>query len=77
MARITRRQMPVMVGNAHDDYAMAEVNIVEEPERTSIQLTLNGANARRYTEFITMNAPIAISFVAIPVTNPHESKEKN
>lgn len=74
MAIRTVRPLPVLIGHDYE-HIMAKAIITEEPNRTSVTVTLEGKDAAYFAGFLTATEPIALSFVATP-TQPRKHPQK-
>lgn len=74
MAQITKRPIPVLLGNDYE-HAMGEATIEEENDRVTISIVAEGEGAMVLAAVLTAAEPMALSFVAIPV-QPHRTHIK-
>ena len=67
------KKLPVLIN--HDDHVMARAEVFRTPDKVLIQITSDGEDGQILAEFLEQAAPIALSFVAIPVQNIREKRE--
>lgn len=74
--RVTKRTIPVIVGeNIH--HVMGRAEIVRKPGgEVSIEIVANGERGKILAGFLEQAEPIAVSFIAIPVQNTRDKREK-
>lgn len=60
------RPMPILIADNYE-HIMAHADIVEEPNKTSITITVEGEHARYFAACVTSTEPVALSFAGIPV----------
>jgi len=74
--RVTKRTIPVIIGqNVH--HVMGRAEIVRKPDGTvSIEIVADGERGKILAGYLEQAEPIAVSFVAIPVQNIRDIREK-
>lgn len=74
MINITKRQIPVMLGEDYQ-HVMGEAIIMEQNDVVTVTITAKGTNARDLIAVLSAMEPMGLSFIAIPVT-PHQPRIK-
>ena len=66
------KRLPVLINDKH---VMATAEIFRTPEKVLIQVTSEGSDSQLLADFLEQDAPMGISFLAIPVLNIVEKRE--
>lgn len=73
--RHTERKLPVLIGNDYK-HLMATAQIVRSPNKVTIEIIAEGENGQALAAFLEEVEPIGLKFVAIPVRNILEKRER-
>lgn len=76
MAKLSHTQVPVLIGENYK-HVMCEASIIEEGDTVTVTIAAKGSDASTLVALMTGGEPMALQFVAIPVTphRPTKSKE--
>ena len=71
MARVTRTQIPILIGDNYR-HVMSSAVILEQENTVSLTLTVEGFEADNLLALLASGEPQALQFVPIPV-NPRKT----